>query len=212
MCKMKKIYKVVTSAALVMAVMASLVVALAGEVPFGAAGAAMDESFTIEEMLIYAIQDEYMAQGEYEAIMEEYGVQRPFSNIIKAEERHISMLLPLLEKYDVEVPADDTADRVVIPASIAEGYKAGVDAEIKNIEMYESFLEEDLPDDVKAAFERLKSASEKHLSAFERFTDRSEGLNNVRTDENRRNGQAGFQSNARSIYGQRNLNSWSGNR
>lgn len=209
---MKKIYKVVTSAALVMAVMASSAVALAEEVPFGAAGAAMDEGFTIEEMLTYAIQDEYMAQGEYEAIMEEYGVQRPFSNILKAEGRHISMLLPLLEKYDVEVPEDDSADRAVIPASIAEGYKAGVDAEIKNIEMYESFLAEDLPEDVKVVFERLKSASEKHLSAFERFTDRSEGLNNGRTDENRRNGQVGFRGNVGNVYGQRNLNSWSDNR
>lgn len=202
---MKKIYKVVTSTALVMAVMASSAVALAGEVPFGAAGAALDESFTIEDMLTYAIQDEYLAQGEYEAIMAEHGVQKPFSNIIKAEGKHISMLLPLLEKYDVEVPADDSADRAVIPGSIEDSYKAGVEAEIKNIEMYESFLEEDLPDDVKIVFERLKSASEKHLSAFERSSGTSEGLNIGRTNENRRNGRVGFQGNA-SGNGQGNLN------
>ncbi|MCK5008763.1 MAG: DUF2202 domain-containing protein [Spirochaetales bacterium] len=35
-----------------------------------------------------------------------------------------------------------------------------------NIAMYESFLQEDLPEDVRDLFERLQQASENHLRAF----------------------------------------------
>lgn len=185
---MKKITKLVTTAILGVAFMATSVIALAGEVSFGAAGAAKDESLTLEEMLTYAIQDEYLAQGEYKAIMDEYGVQKPFSNIIKAEGRHIAMLLPLFDKYDVAVPKDDSADRVVLPGSLPESYKAGVDAEVLNIEMYDRFLKENLPEDVKIVFERLLSASEKHLAAFTRAAS-SSGLNAGNTAGNLRGGQ-----------------------
>lgn len=139
-------------------------------------------------MLTYAIQDECMAQGEYEAIMGEYGVQRPFSNIVKAEGRHIAMLLPLFDKYDVAVPIDDSADRVVLPGSLSESFKAGVDAEVINIEMYEKFLKENLPEDVKTVFERLLSASEKHLAAFTRAAQSSE-LDDGKTNGNLTGGQ-----------------------
>src|SRR6056297_1714817 len=64
---------------------------------YGALGAKQDEDYTLEEMLIYAIQDEYLARAEYELIMNEFGEQRPFSNIIRAEEYHIELLKPLFQ-------------------------------------------------------------------------------------------------------------------
>jgi len=134
---------------------------------YGSAGAAANEVPTLEEMLAYAIQDEYMARAEYEAIIAAYGSAAPFSNIIKAEESHISQLLPLFETYGFEAPADDVASRVVLPASLDEAYQAGVDAEIANIAMYESFLSGELPDDVRAVFENLMAGSKSHLRAFE---------------------------------------------
>lgn len=190
---MKRISKLVTTAVLGMTVMATSVIALAGEISFGAAGAAKDESLTLNEMLTYAIQDEYLAQGEYEAIMAEYGVQRPFSNIIKAEGRHIGALLPLFDQYDVAVPIDDSRDRVALPGSLPESYKAGVDAEVLNIEMYERFLKENLPEDVKTVFERLLSASEKHLAAFTRAASSSE-LDYGKTSGNFSGGQSAYGS------------------
>ncbi len=36
-------------------------------------------------MLIYVIQDEYTARSEYELILNKFDINRPFSNIIKAE-------------------------------------------------------------------------------------------------------------------------------
>ncbi|MFA9424526.1 MAG: hypothetical protein ACERLG_13180 [Sedimentibacter sp.] len=170
---MKRISKIITATTLALTVLATTSVALAVDSPYGAAGASLDKDYTIEEMLTYAIQDEYLAQAEYNAIMNEYGVQRPFSNIVKAEATHIQLLLPLFETYNINVPQDDAASIVKLPVSLLETYEAGVNAEIANIAMYESFQLEDLPMDVKLVFEKLKAASESHLTAFERSLSRS---------------------------------------
>ena len=137
----------------------------------GAAGASADTEYSLEEMLVYAIEDEYLAQAEYDVIMDTYGIQKPFSNIIKAEATHISLLEPLFEEYGVSVPAKDWESLVALPESLDSAYAIGVEAEEKNIAMYESFLKENLPDDVREVFEALMNASEKHLAAFQRQVD-----------------------------------------
>ena len=70
------------------------------------------------------------------------------------------------------IPKDNAAPHVVVPATLAEAFKIGVDAEIKNIAMYEAFLRAELPADVRLVFEALKNASQNHLAAFERGTAR----------------------------------------
>ena len=168
------------------------VTAFAGEADYGAAGASSAESYTLEEMLKYAIEDEYLAKAEYEKIMDEYGEQRPFSNILDAEKTHIELLLPLFEAYGIEVASDDSADYVVIPASVEEALKVGVQAEIDNIAMYEKFLAGDLPEDVREVFEELMNASKNHLAAFERGTSRNGGTGEGnRAGGNNSNGLAG---------------------
>ena len=133
----------------------------------GAAGALADDSLTLEKMLAYAIQDEYATRSEYEEVMNVLGTVNPFSNIIQSEETHISLLTPLFENYGYKIPEDDSAGTAVSPATLEEAKSIGAGAEINNIAMYEKFLQEDLPDDVRAVFEDLKKASESHLSAFQ---------------------------------------------
>lgn len=126
-------------------------------------------TYTLEEMLVYAIQDEYLAQAEYNAIIAEYGEVRPFTNIVEAEQTHIDLLLTLFAAYGIEVPANTAIDYVVLPDSITSAIATGVDAETANIAMYQTFLAQgDLPDDVVSAFTYLISASETHLAAFSR--------------------------------------------
>lgn len=172
---MKRLKKIMSTGILTAAILSSSVLAMASEGSYGATGAMADTELTLEEMMTYAIQDEYLAHAEYEEIIEIYGSVRPFTNIIKAEATHISLMEPLFEKYGFEIPINDAADRVVLPATLEESYAIGVEAEILNIDMYERFLSEELPDDVKAAFERLDAGSEKHLVAFERALERSTG-------------------------------------
>lgn len=135
---------------------------------YGTAGALADDSYTLEEMLTYAIQDEYLAQAKYTAIAEANNNANPFSNIAEAEATHINELLPLFEKNGIQVPVNDASDRVTLPDSLAASYAMGIEGETQNISMYKRFLEEEvLPEDVKAVFERLMAASEEHLQAFE---------------------------------------------
>lgn len=135
---------------------------------YGAAGAKIDQNLTLEKMLTYAIQDEYLAQGEYDYIMKTFGTQRPFDNIITAEDRHIQLLTDLFKKYNFTLPQNAAKELVPHPKNIEESFTAGVNAEIGNIAMYETFLKQQLPDDVKAVFTELRDGSKNHLASFQK--------------------------------------------
>lgn len=134
---------------------------------YGSAGALKDTDLTLADMLTYAMQDESVARAEYEAILAAYGSVRPFTNIIRAEESHIAALQPLFEAYGIAVPADESASLVAAVPSLTEAYQTGVSAEVNNIAMYETFLDQNLPDNVRTVFESLMRASENHLRAFQ---------------------------------------------
>lgn len=168
---MKKTLSIISSILVLTVVLGTSTYASENEV--GAGAAAIQEEFTLEEMLQYALEDEQMAQAEYAAIMEAFDVTRPFSNIEKAEIKHEDAVIGLYEARDLDVPEFDGADYVVIPDTLAETYEIGVQAEINNIAMYEKFLEQDLDDDVRLVFEALRDGSINHLAAFERQVDRN---------------------------------------
>ncbi len=136
---------------------------------YGAAGAiAYGKNLTVEQMLTYAIEDEYLARQTYADIMDEYGGVTPFRNIILAEEYHIEQLIGLFDSNRYTLPEDTAASYAASPRSFEEALKAGAVIEEDNIAMYEAFLTYDLPDDVRAVFEELRDASENHLAAFKR--------------------------------------------
>lgn len=189
---MKKVMKGLLATVMATTVFSSAI-ALAADSDFGAVGALADNEYELQEILEYAIEDEFLAEAEYKAIMEKYGAQRPFSNIVTAEAKHVDMLLPLFEAYKVAVPEKNADEKVVLPASLEEIYLAGVEAEKNNISMYTEFLKEDLPEDVKEVFEYLMKASQNHLKAFENASERNaEGYMGLgKTVESARNGNGG---------------------
>ncbi|HOO67830.1 MAG TPA: hypothetical protein PLC53_00465 [Bacilli bacterium] len=134
---------------------------------YGSAGALEDDDLTIMDMLTYAVQDEYLAHGEYDAIMDKFGTQKPYSNIVLAEETHLAYLKEVYASYDIEFPEDDSNGHIVIPDNLLEAAQTGVTAEVNNIAMYNKFLDYELPDNVRNVFIILRDASENHLSAFE---------------------------------------------
>ena len=133
---------------------------------YGAKEALSQSDMDLNDMLTYAIEDEYLAKAEYELIMDSYGRIRPFSNIVRSEEQHIQYLVELLNTYGYGIPAEMAKDHVVLPQNLKSAFETGVGAEIDNIAMYEAFLERELPADVRDVFEQLKQASENHLRAF----------------------------------------------
>lgn len=169
--QIRKITGSLLAAGLIAAGLATGITAYAAGEDKGSAAVQTGTAYTLEEMLKYAIEDEFLAQAEYDAMIKEFGSQRPFFNIIRAEDNHIEMLEPLLEEYGVAIPSEDWAGMVQLPATENDAYATGVAAEKKNIAMYEQFLSQELPDDVRVAFENLKKASENHLRAFQRQAD-----------------------------------------
>ena len=147
--------------------------------------------YSLEDMLIYAMLDEIHAKQTYEAIIEAYGEIRPFTKIAVAEQTHIDLLLPLFETYQLEVPVSDYVP--IVPETIEEVLALGVEAEIANIALYEAFLSQDLPDDVREVFEQLVDASNHHLAAFSKdrngmfgglgFQKSQKGRNNNRNQQ-----------------------------
>ena len=165
----------------------------------GSAGALQDKDYTVEEMLTYALQDEYSAQAEYEAIIKEFGDQLPYTNLVNAEENHISRLVQLFQNYGYTVPENKaTAD---VPKSLEESYQAGITTEENAVAKYDQFLKSELPSDVKLVFERLQKASENHLKALQAAADGN--LSNY-CQTNRANNGRGCGQSTGQCNGQRN--------
>lgn len=141
---------------------------LLADLTWGASAALSSETLTIEQMLLYAIQDEYTAQAEYEYIIANFEVTKPFTNIVGAEGSHIDMLLPLFTSYEFDVPENIAAEHLIPVEGVYQAFETGVYAEIINIAMYNAFLEYDLPEDIEAVFIALRDASMNHLNAFEK--------------------------------------------
>lgn len=139
---------------------------------YGAKGALADKNLTINDMLMYAAQDEYLAHGEYLAIVDKFGSQKPYTNIISAEETHLAYLKEVYLAYGLDFPADESASHIVVPANLLEAAETGVQAEIDNIAMYELFLTYDLPENVFEVFSALKSGSDSHLLSFQKQVDK----------------------------------------
>ena len=134
---------------------------------FGAKGALQDSSITLKEALTYAIQDEYLAQSRYDAIIKEFGEIRPFTQIKMAEQRHITALLPLFTRYNITVPENNANQYTTTPKTLKEAFEAGVQGEIDNIAMYEKLAAlSDLPQDVRTVMTKVGDASKNHLAAF----------------------------------------------
>lgn len=139
---------------------------------YGAKGAFADKDMSIGDMLMYAVQDEYIARAEYAAIIEEFDVTRPYSNILKSEETHLDYLKDIYETYNLVFPKDESSALLVMPTSLLEAAKAGVEAEIANIAMYEKFLKYELPEDIKNVFDTLVNGSKNHLAAYQKQVEK----------------------------------------
>ncbi|MGV6840489.1 MAG: ferritin-like domain-containing protein [Planktomarina sp.] len=128
---------------------------------------------------LWALDDEYKAWAHYEFVMEKFGRQKPFTNIQKAEARHIEAVIEVLKADGTPISPnpylDGTHPRPDLPDSLSQACAAGVQAEIDNYTLYDEKL---LPiaasnTELSRVFTGLRDASEfKHLPAFERCAAR----------------------------------------
>jgi len=145
----------------------------------GAAAQASTLPDEVEEAILEALMDEYKAEATYAALIEEFGANTAFSNIMVAEQKHADALIRLLEKYDAEVPDNPYLDGTLtlgdLPETLADAYGAGVIGEIENLSLYRDDLLPVVSDysDITRVFTNLLTASQtKHLPTF---TDCADG-------------------------------------
>ena len=124
--------------------------------------------------LLGALKDERRAEATYQSVLSKFPGARPFVNIIEAEKRHQTQLLPLLKKYGVAEPANEfDPAKIPAPATLNDACAAGVQAEKENIALYDEYLKFITEADIKDVFVRLQAASrDNHLPAFTRCVER----------------------------------------
>ena len=142
------------------------------------AAAANDLSDEALSAILTALDDEYHAVAVYDALIDEFGENTVFSNIVEAEEKHADALIRLLTKYDQPIPEnpylEGTKALEPLPDTLLEAYEAGVEGEIVNIALYEEQLLPAVTEypDVTRVFTALMRASEtRHLPTFTACTE-----------------------------------------
>jgi len=119
--------------------------------------------------LLLALNDEYMAWATYERINKDHGSPRPFINIQQSEAKHIERLKELFTKYGLPIPENAWVGKVPAFATVSEACKAGVDAEVANVELYKRIFATTEREDILMIYRALQRASnENHLPAFQR--------------------------------------------
>lgn len=123
----------------------------------------------LHQALKIALDDEFRAYEAYTSVIEKFGAQTPFTNIVEAEQRHQKALIELFEKHDIAMIENRWLGAIESPNSLQEAYSMGVNAEIENIQMYDMLLAYvgNYPD-VQDVFYQLQAASfNNHLPAFQ---------------------------------------------
>ena len=118
-----------------------------------------------KSMLDILYQDEYNTKSTYEEIIDEFGPNILYNNLIQAEAQHMNALERIYTRYDIQIPNMD-ARTPNLPDNLLDTYTLGKEAEEANIALYDKYLDEDLPEDIRFTFERLMNASYHHLDAF----------------------------------------------
>lgn len=137
------------------------------QIPVGVAAPVNDAT---ADALRATLEDELTARAFYGAILAKHGNVQPFTNIMRAEERHAQAIRTLMERH--QVAGDSVTARALpeIPATVPECAKLAAQLERDNIALYDRFIQATAEADIKAAFERLRAASlDNHLPAFERI-------------------------------------------
>jgi hypothetical protein len=137
----------------------NLPAAVAGEVPAD-----------VVEALTATLTDEHHAYDTYQAVIDQFGAVRPFTNIQQAEATHIAALEFLFERYNLAIP--EIAPLAPVPSfnTLADACSTGVIAETANFGLYDQWVAtvQNYPDMVQV-LTSLRDASEfQHLPAFER--------------------------------------------
>ncbi len=112
-------------------------------------GAAVIQLSTSEKVaLASVIENEYELRATYQKVLDKFGDERPFINVIGSKEHNINMLTELMLKHGTKPPADDWINRVNEYDSIEDACKAAVQFEADSSMLYQSVFASTSKDNV----------------------------------------------------------------
>lgn len=115
-----------------------------------------------------ALYDEYAARAFYHRVIEAFGPQAPFVNIVQAEERHVAALSQLCQRYGIPRPLDPFPAETTVSPTWRANLERAVAGEVANVQLYRSLIPRVEPRDVQQVFANLQAASlDNHLPAFQ---------------------------------------------
>lgn len=123
---------------------------------------------SVQEILDLAYIDELKAESIYQYVIQEFGNQRPFTNIVQAEAKHSQTILNLYSQFNLEPPQATTFSAPKF-TSLQDACQKAAAAEELNIAMYDDLLEQTKEESIISVFQNLRNASlQNHLPAFKR--------------------------------------------
>ena len=147
----------------------TLLLSFAGTSPAAAQSALPAE---VVNAIQAGIADEYNAYNLYQAVLDQFGPVRPFSNIQAAEAQHIAAWQRIFSQYAIPLPQVPTLEQKPQFATRSAACKAAINAEIANVKLYDNMLKTVSPyPDIVRVVTALRNASQtRHLPAFQRCT------------------------------------------
>lgn len=123
----------------------------------------------LQEILTEAVNEEYKARATYQAVIDKFGQQLPFTNIVSSENTHVEQWVSLLQKFGYPVPADPFAGKVTAPATLQAACATGVAAEKEDVALYDRLMKLTTNQEVLNVMQQQRQVSQdNHLPAFER--------------------------------------------
>lgn len=117
--------------------------------------------------LVRAIEEEFGAQALYQSILDKFGNETPFNDIVLSEARHASALINQAQKYGIPVPEFPSSEGLPAFETVTEACQAGVDAEIADAELYDELMSFTTNSALIRVYTNLQKASlDSHLPAF----------------------------------------------
>lgn len=123
----------------------------------------------VVEAMTAGWQDEYRAAMTYQAIIDQFGAVRPFTNLLAAAQQHMAAHEAMFARYGLDVPAPVAVETPVF-GSVTEACAAAAGVESDNAGLYDEWLATvaGYPD-LTQVFTNLRDASlNQHLTALER--------------------------------------------
>lgn len=122
----------------------------------------------LHQALRIALYDEYAARAFYGLVVEAFGPQPPFVNIVHAEQRHVEALSRQCERLGIPRPLDPFPLETEIEPTWRANCERAVMGEIANIRLYHYLLPHINDPQVGNVMQNLQAASlNNHLPAFQ---------------------------------------------